>query len=188
LNAFPSQWQLHGAARWIRAGGVVAYHTEAVSGLACDPGNGRAVERLPALKHRSPAKRLILIASDWQQLQPWLASAPDAWHARLRDSRPSPITWLIPASQDCPTWLTCCHRTLPVRITAHQPVRRLCQTPDSAIVSKSANRPGQCPARSVLEARLQFGCQIDFVLPGLLGALTRPTEIRDLATGTVFRN
>jgi len=188
LNAFPSQWQLHTAARWIRAGGVIAYPTEAVFGLGCDPGNRRAVEQLLALKCRSAAKGLILIASDWRQLEPWLDSIPDSWHERLGGSWPGPVTWLIPAARDCPVWLTGRHLTLAVRVRSHPLVRRLCQTLNRALVSTSANRSGQRPARSVLDVRLRFGCTIDFVLPGQLGTLTRPTVIRDLATGTVVRN
>ena len=75
-----------------------------------------------------------------------------------------------------------------MRVTAHPPARRLGQALDSAIVSTGATRSGQRPARAAFEVRLRFGCQIDFVLPGRVGTLTRPTEIRDLASGTVVRN
>jgi L-threonylcarbamoyladenylate synthase len=187
LKRFPSHWQLHAAARWVRAGGVIAYPTEAVFGLGCDPGDRCAVERLLALKRRSAAKGLILIASEWNQLQPWLDRIPAAWHEKLQSSWPGPTTWLIPAAKHCPDWLTGHHDTLAVRVSAHPLVRRLCQALDSAIVSTSANRSGQRPARSVLEVRLRFGYQIDFVLPGQIGTLTKPTEIRDLASGTVVR-
>ncbi len=188
MSAFPSQWQLHAAVRWIRIGGVIAYPTEAVFGLGCDPGNRRAVERLLALKKRPAEKGLILIASEWKQLQPWLDSIPAAWEAQLRGSWPGPTTWLIPASSGCPRWLTGDHETLAVRVTAHPLAQRLCESLGSAIVSTSANRSGQRPARSVFEVRLQFGHEIDFVLPGQLGTLPKPTEIRDLASGRVIRN
>ena len=146
------------------------------------------MEHLLALKHRSAGKGLILVASEWKQLQPWLKSIPKAWHEKLRSSWPGPTTWLIPAAKHCPTWLTGAHDTLAVRVTAHPLVRRLCGALDSALVSTSANRAGQRPARSVLEVRLRFGCEIDFVLPGQLGTLAKPTEIRDLASGAVIRN
>lgn len=188
MNRFPSHWQLQAAARWIREGGIIAYPTESVFGLGCDPAVRCAVERLLTLKRRSVAKGLILIASDWKQLQPWLGRIPSAWHAQLQRSWPGPTTWLIPASKHCPDWLTGRHDTLAVRVSAHPLVRRLCKSLDRAIVSTSANRSGQQPARSVLEVRLRFGCQIDFVLPGQVGTLEKPTEIRDLASGTVVRN
>jgi L-threonylcarbamoyladenylate synthase len=91
LKRFPSHWQLHTAARWVRAGGVITYPTEAVFGLGCDPGDRFAVERLPALKRRSATKGLILIASERNQLQPWLDRIPAAWHEKLQSSWPGQI-------------------------------------------------------------------------------------------------
>jgi L-threonylcarbamoyladenylate synthase len=188
LSSIPSSWQLATAARWIRGGGVIAYPTEAVFGLGCDPRQQRAVERLLSLKRRSAAKGLILIASRWEQLQPWLAALPAGWHERLSGTWPGPVTWLIPTNASCPRWLTGQHDSLAVRVSAHPVVRRLCDTLDAAIVSTSANRAGHRPARSLLEVRLQFGMRLDFVLPGQLGALAKPTPIHDLATGRVIRN
>jgi L-threonylcarbamoyladenylate synthase len=187
LSAFPSDWQLHAAAHWVHTGGVIAYPTEAVFGLGCDPANRGAVTRLLTLKDRPEAKGLILIASHWEQLEPWLDSFPLRWRQKLEASWPGPVTWLIPARRDCPRWLRGQHDTLAVRVTAHALVRRLCDSLDSALVSTSANRSGCRPARSVLEVRLQFGRRIDFVLPGRLGKLGRPSQIRDLATGRVIR-
>ena len=47
-----SNWQIQQAARVVRNGGVIAYPTEAVWGLGCDPWHDEAVERLLALKDR----------------------------------------------------------------------------------------------------------------------------------------
>jgi L-threonylcarbamoyladenylate synthase len=188
LSAFPSQWQLHAAAHWVRNGGVIAYPTEAVFGLGCDPAQRRAVERILTLKCRPAAQGLILIASEWRQLQPWLIPVPSRWEDKLRRSWPGPVTWLIPANRSCPRWLTGDHDSLAVRVSAHPLVRRLCDALDRAIVSTSANRSGHRPARSVLDVRLQFGARLDFVLPGRLGTLEKPTPILDLASGRVVRN
>lgn len=187
MNRGRSDWRLHNAARTIRSGGVIAYPTEAVFGLGCDPANGAAVERLLRLKNRSPTKGLILIASSWNQLAGWLQDVSATGRKKLNNSWPGPVTWLIPAADCCPRWLTGNHSTLAVRVTAHPLVRELCDRLGSAIVSTSANRSGKTPARSVLQVRLQFGQQLDFVLPGQLGKLPQPTEIRELASGRVLR-
>ena len=183
----PSHWQLHTAARCIRAGGLLAYPTEAVFGLGCDPADWNAVQRLLTLKNRSWRKGLILIASEKRQLEPWVQEFRDCWLPQLDKSWPGPITWLLPAARACPAWLTGEHDTLAVRVTAHPLVRRLCDILDAALVSTSANTSGQRPARSVLDIRLRFGTRIDFVLPGPLGDRKQPTEIRDLKSGQVIR-
>lgn len=188
MNAVPSHWQLHNAARWIRKGGTVAYPTEAVFGLGCDPANPLAVEKLLALKSRAWQKGLILLATDLQQLEPWLQTLSDNQLQQLEKSWPGPATWLLPASSCCPDWLTGTHETLAVRISAHPVVRRLCDILDGPVTSTSANISGRRPARSVLDVRLQFGTQVDFVLPGMPGNRKKPSRIRDLASGKLIRD
>ena len=55
------------AASVLRSGGVVAYPTEAVWGLGCDPRDAVAVRRLLAVKQRDEAQGLILIAASTAQ-------------------------------------------------------------------------------------------------------------------------
>jgi len=188
LSAVPSDWQLHSAARCIKRGGIIAYPTEAVFGLGCDPANLPAVAKLLALKNRPWQKGLILVATNLQQLEPWLQTLSDKSLQQLDKSWPGPTTWLLPASSSCPDWLTGMHDTLAVRISAHPLVRRLCDILGGPVVSTSANSSGQRPAHSVLDVRLRFGTRIDFVLPGMLGNQERATQIRDLASGKLIRS
>ena len=73
---------LHSAAQIIQAGGVVAYPTESVYGLGCDPFNESAVMHLLAIKERPVSKGLILIGADLSQLAPYLRLT-DSEHAQL---------------------------------------------------------------------------------------------------------
>jgi L-threonylcarbamoyladenylate synthase len=183
-----SVWKTATAARWVKDGGIIAYPTEAVFGLGCDPSDPLAVARLLAIKHRPVSKGLILIAGDRAQLDPWLQPLPTELEQRLRHSWPGPITWLIPAADDCPGWLTGQHSTLAVRVSAHPLVRALCKRLDGALVSTSANISDQPPARSVLEVQLRFATDIDYILNGPLGGLQQPTTIRDLVSGRIIRS
>lgn len=175
------------AARWVKSGGVIAYPTEAVFGLGCDPADPLAVARVLSIKKRPIDKGLILVASDQQQLAPWINPLPAADQARLKRSWPGPYTWLVPAAENCPDWLTGKHSTLAVRVTAHPLVRALCDRIDGALVSTSANVSNLPPARSVLEVQLRFAAQVDYILPGQLGGDSQPTSIRDLLSGHTIR-
>ena len=62
-----SAWNLRRAVHVLRAGGVVAYPTEGVYGLGCDPFNERAILRLLAIKSRALDKGLIVIAANAEQ-------------------------------------------------------------------------------------------------------------------------
>jgi L-threonylcarbamoyladenylate synthase len=63
----------------------------------------------------------------------------------------------------------------------------LCQAFGGALVSTSANRSGASPALTATEVRLRLGRDIDALLPGALGKLSRPTTIREAVTGHILR-
>ena len=179
--------RLRAVARAVRSGGLIAYPTEAVYGLGCDPRNERAVWRLLALKRRSAHKGLILIAADFAQLAPFLHPLTPAELGRLHASWPGPYTWLVPARSGTSHWLRGRHDTLAVRVTAHPLAAALCRACGHPLVSTSANLSGRPPARSALAARRQLGRHLDALLPGPTGGAARPTAIRNLRTGRTVR-
>lgn len=171
----------------LRRGGIVAYPTEAVYGLGCDPANAAAVARLLDLKQRPQSKGLILIAADQAALQPWLAPLDAATEARIGPTWPGPTTWLLPAAADCPEFLRGEHDTLAVRVTAHPIAAALCRAWGGALVSTSANPSGGEPVRDAAAARTLFGAGVDAVVEGAVGGRERPTPIRDARTGRTLR-
>jgi L-threonylcarbamoyladenylate synthase len=173
----------------LRNGGVIAYPTEAVWGLGCDPFNEAAVTRLLAIKQRDVAKGLILIAGDHSQLAGLLD-----WDRLPRDrsdtvyaSWPGPNTWIVPATARVPHWITGEHTGVAVRISAHPLVAVLCENFGGPLVSTSANLSGQPPAfaRDQLDPALL--ARLDGVSSGETGGLAAPTVIRDAATGATLR-
>ncbi len=183
-----SQWQVREAARALHAGGVIAYPTEAVYGLGCDPLDADAVLRLLALKQRPVEKGVILIAADLTQLEPYVGPLPDPLRRKVLATWPGPVTWLLPVSDTVPVWLRGRHDSLAVRVTAHPLAAALCQRFGGAIVSTSANISSRPPARNPLTVQRVFGGRLDFILHGPLGGLDRPTEIRDGRSDRVVRS
>jgi len=179
--------RLRAAARAVRAGGVIAYPTEAVFGLGCDPRDERAVRRLLAIKRRPARKGLILIAADFAQLEPFLQPLSPSDRARLPVTWPGPHTWLVPARRTTPRWLRGRHDTLAVRVTAHPLAAALCRACGHPLVSTSANPGGRPPARSALAVRRRLGHLLDCILAGPTGGAAQPTAIRDLRTGRRVR-
>ena len=133
------------ACRALRRGGIVAYPTEGVYGLGCDPADADAVGRLLGLKGRPAGKGLILIADRLDALIPWLAPLDDVTRARVVPSWPGPVTWLLPAAPHVPRAVRGDHDTLAVRVTAHPPAVALCAAWGGPLVSTSANRAGGEP-------------------------------------------
>lgn len=173
----------------LRSGGVVAYPTEAVYGLGCDPRDARACERLFALKQRPRAQGVLLIGADLDQVLTYVdtAAVPAAALARAEATWPGPYTWVFPAGPAAPGWVRGEHAGIALRVTAHPLAAELCRRFGAALVSTSANRHGQPPARSAAQVHAAFGDDLDAVLDGPLGGRTQPTEIRDVLSGAVLR-
>jgi L-threonylcarbamoyladenylate synthase len=176
----------HGAEK-LGLGKVIAYPTEAVYGLGCDPGNERAVQRILALKNRSPDAGLILIADSFDRLAGYVKPVPEQRMSAARASWPGPVTWLFPRADHVPDYLAGKHPTIALRVTSHPTCRALCSAFGGAIVSTSANPGSGRPAKSPEEVASYFGDSIDGIVAGALGEQKLPSEIRDLATGAVIR-
>jgi len=183
LNTWHLKQTVHSLAR----GGIVAYPTEAVYGLGCDPLNYAAVARLLAIKQRPWHKGLILIAADYSQLIPYLAPLSPFLQQRVFPTWPGPLTWLLPARPQTPAWLTGASRQLAVRVTAHPQAAALCRYWGGALISTSANLSQKPALKTAKQVRLKFGRLIEYTLPGAVGGQPRPTEIRDALTNTLLR-
>lgn len=181
-----SELALRKAVRVLRRGGVVAVPTEAVWGLSCNPFHRGAVDTLLRLKERDWRKGLIVVASELEMLSPFIEIPSAMALKRAKGTWPGPATWVFPAAASAPDWICGEHDSVAVRITAHPLLRALCQRYGGALVSTSANRAGQPPARSVTELRLRLGAELT-VVPGALGGMSRPTSIREAATGHILR-
>ena len=171
------------AATVVCDGGVIAYATESCFGLGCDPTNRSAVERILKIKDRPADKGLILIACDTSQLTAFVTEIP----RKALATWPGPFTWLLPATETTPPWIRGNHSRIAVRVTKHPQAAALCRTAGMAIVSTSANRAGEKPARTYKAVVERLGDELDYVLHGRIGKLRGPTPITDAATGQIVR-
>lgn len=171
-----------------KKGATIAYPTEAVFGLGCDPENEMAVMSLLNLKKRPIEKGLILIAGELSQLQGFidLEALCESRRAEIVNSWPGPITWLLPKSAYAKDYLTGGSDLIAVRVSAHPAVVGLCKHLNSAVVSTSANITGVPPAKTIEQVKDQFGQRVTYVL-GDVGGQQNPTQIRNGLTGESIR-
>ena len=195
------------AANWLKEAKLLAYPTESVWGIGCDPYNKAAVQRILDIKQRPQAKGMIVITDSVERLSPLLASLNNAQRQQIIDSWQSDVndselhnrqahTWLLPIPQTLsttmPSWIMGEHQTIAVRVIAHPIIRELCQQMVSAnnpfgfIVSTSCNPSGQSPASTFDTAYGYFGEQIGYFQADTLGYIL-PSQIRDATTGSVIR-
>jgi L-threonylcarbamoyladenylate synthase len=177
------------AAHVLYRGGVIAYPTEAVWGLGCDPFDEAAVIRLLAIKQRPVNKGLILIAGALEQLDgllEWEALPNDRAEA-VYATWPGPHTWIVPTTGRVPHWITGAHDGVAARVSAHPQVIALCAAFGGPLVSTSANLAGAAPPKSLDAFDAQLAGRIDGIVDGRTAGLAQPTQIRDARTGAVLR-
>lgn len=175
------------AAQYLREGRIIAYPTEAVFGLGCDPDNETAVRQLLTLKGRPLSAGLILIADRFERFEPYIKPVSSVLRRQAGSSWPGPVSWLFPRADSVPDWLAGKHDTIALRLTAHPLCRALCAAFEGAIVSTSANPSSAEPARSAGQVEEYFGSFLGGVVEGALGGDEKPSEIRDLVSGEVIR-
>lgn len=180
-----SRFHCQRAAQLLHAGAVIAYPTEAVWGLGCDPHNHEALKDLLALKVRPPEKGFILIAASIDQLAGILDRLSPDDRAKVTATWPGPVTWVLPHFGTVSPLISGGRDTVAVRLTAHPLAAALCEAFGGPIVSTSANPACHPPAKTRLRVAQYFGAVLP-ALNGALGGLQRPTTIRTL-TGEVVR-
>jgi L-threonylcarbamoyladenylate synthase len=175
------------AVQCLRNGQIIAYPTEAVFGLGCDPCNATAVHQLLALKNRPASAGLILIAAEFSQFKDWVDEVDSTLRARAEETWPGPVTWLFPRGMTVPDFIAGAHDTIAIRVTAHPVSAELCRAFGGPVVSTSANPHSAPPARSAGEVEDYFGPFLGGILAGALGGDSRPSVIRDLRSGEIVR-
>lgn len=180
-------WRIQMAVRYLANGGIVAYPTEAVFGLGCDPFNEQAVQRILELKNRPINKGLILIAAEFAQIAPLIKVPDNDVLNNMLSTWPGPTTWVVRANASVPPWLRGSHDSLAVRITNHPIASDLCLAFNQPLVSTSANITGFQPAKTTLKVRQLFGISEILIVPGPLGQETRTTAIFDAKSGNKIR-
>jgi L-threonylcarbamoyladenylate synthase len=176
------------AVKALRAGGVVAYPTEAVFGLGCLPDDEDALQRLCVLKGRDPELGMIVIGSDFDQLRPLLGDLDPQIESRILASWPGNTTWVLPAATELHPLVTGGRATVAVRVPGTALARELCRELGSPITSTSANRHGEPAARDAAAVAAILGDEIDCLIDGMTDGAAAPSEIRDGLTGVTLRS
>lgn len=173
------------AKRLIQKGGILAYPTEAVYGLGCNAFNEQAVQRILHLKQRASSKGFIVLIHCWEQLGQFIAPIKDTQLEKVQATWPGPVTWIFPKAENIPTYLSGDHASIAIRMSQHPIAHALCE--EIPIVSTSANRTTQPPARLAETVFMDFNTEIDGIVEGSVGPEINPTQIFDVVSGQRFR-
>lgn len=181
-----SEFAIRHAIHQIQHGGVIIYPTETVYGLGCNPMNPEAIHYLNTLKDRDNNKGLILIACNLDQLESFI-NVPDITDQKKITQTNKPTSWIVPAKNNVPDWLTGNTRTLAVRISNHPVVKKLCNHLGYPLVSTSANPRGKKPAIDALQLHNYFHNKVDAILISGDKQCGHPSVLRWLHNNEIVR-
>ena len=165
------------------SGETIAYPTEGVWGLGCDPNNSFAIEKLLRLKGRSKEKGLILIGSSFEQFIEF--SHVENFKDKLMTKWPGPHTWLVPSKDNLNKLIKGNNEKVALRLSKHDTVRSLCDSFGGALVSTSANKDGMPTLAGPKEILDNFP-EVK-VLDGNLVKNIKPSTIQDVVTDIIIR-
>jgi L-threonylcarbamoyladenylate synthase len=149
----------------LKRGGIVAYPTDTLYGLAVDPRNGEAVDRLFAVKGRDQATAIPLIAGSIDQAEQF-AVLTDLDRKLAAAFWPGPLTIVVAPRAGLAPRLFGGLATIAIRVPDHPCARALASAYDACVTSTSANRSGQPPAQTADEVAAALGGAIDLLLDG----------------------
>ena len=160
----PEPRVLAGAAHVLSHGGLVIFPTDTLYGLAADPRDPAAIDRVFLLKGRAAGQALPLIAADLDQIERSLGDISEATRQLARHFWPGPLTLIVGAGPHVAAAALGDAGTVAVRVPAHAVARGLSGSLGFPVVATSANRSGS-PAPATADAAVEaLGGGVDVVL------------------------
>jgi L-threonylcarbamoyladenylate synthase len=172
------------AASAIRAGGLVVFPTDTLYGLAADPFNQAAVERIFRAKARDAERGLPLVASDAAQIAAQLGALPPAAQRLAERFWPGPLTILVSAAAELPEGVSAGTARVGVRVPAHAVARALCRVAQSVLIATSANLSGEPATHEPERLSAPLLAHVGVLLDAGPTAGGPPSTIIDLTSGT----
>jgi L-threonylcarbamoyladenylate synthase len=166
----------------LRQGGVIAYPTDTVYGLAADVWQPEALARLYAVKGRPVAKALPVIIGALAQLTPLVTTLSVNAQRLIEAFWPGPLTLLLPPHESVPPGLLGDSDRIGVRWPNSMLNQQLALGLGGAITASSANRSGAPVALSAAEVAAQLAPVLDLILDGGPVASPEVSTILDITS------
>jgi tRNA threonylcarbamoyl adenosine modification protein (Sua5/YciO/YrdC/YwlC family) len=154
------------AADQIRAGEVLGMPTDTFYGLAADPFNLRAVDRVYEIKSRSRHKPLSLLIDSVEQAEEMARPLPEEFEALARKFWPGPLTIIVKASSRLPLKVTANTGNVALRIPNSSIPLAVVQAAQIPITATSANLSGEAECTTALAVRDQLKDRISIIVDG----------------------
>lgn len=171
----------------LRAGGLILYPTDSIWGVGCDATNPHAVERVYALKGRTPEKSLVVLVADEYQLEGFVQEVPEVAYSLIEYTE-NPLTIVYDQAKNLPENLLGNDGSIAVRVVRHAFCERLIQRLRRPIVSTSANISGKPSPKCFEDIDEKIKEGVDYIVQFGQGDLSvrPPSTIMKVGVGGKF--
>src|SRR5436305_9397312 len=154
------------AADQIRAGQVLGMPTDTFYGLAADPFNLRAVERVYEIKSRSRHKPLSLLIESVDQAEQLARPLPEEFYKLARRFWPGPLTIIVKAASRLPLKVTANTGNVALRVPSSKIPLEVIRAAGIPITATSANLSGASECTTALQVRDQLQDRVSIIVDG----------------------
>lgn len=166
----------------IANGGVIAFRTDTFYGLGADPFDCAPVRRIKELKGREDNKPILIVISDFDQVERFIAAPSNSFQLLSEEFWPGALTLVGKAHPEVVAEITAGTCTVGLRLPNDERVRALVRACGGALTATSANPSHELPASSAIAVEHYFGEGIDLIVDDGESQTDEPSTVVD-ATG-----
>ena len=148
----------------LKNSGVIAFPTDTVWGLGCNPDDKDAVQKIYDLKSRDPKKPLILMSSKLEYLLPYVDNLSEEEKKMAEKFFPGALTIITNKSKNTKDFVTSNLLTVGIRVPNHSVFMELADlSPNKVLATTSANLSTQPSALKKEDVQNYFGEKLDYI-------------------------
>ncbi len=174
----------HSLAQALQSGAIAVIPTDTIYGIVTSALSKESVERVYALKKRSPEKPCIILLNTAEQMREF--GVQEEYIGKVRSYKTEgPTSFIVPITRTDLEYLDRGTNTLAFRIPERSDLHDFLAD-SGPLIAPSANTEGNPPATTIAEARVYFEDTVKYYIDGgtIVGA---PSMLIDIATGTRLR-
>ena len=165
----------------LRSGGIVAFPTDTVYGIAAMPLNKKAVRKLYNIKKREKNKPVALLISSKKMAVKFAAEIPPKARKLIARHWPGPLTLIFKKKRSVPDFLTAGLPSIGIRMPENKIALSLIRKAGGALAVTSANISGKKPAVSANQIEKLKG--IDLIIDGGKCKIGVPSSVIAVTSG-----
>lgn len=173
----PSFQKLSSLKRILNSHGIVAYPTETVFGIGCDPFDDDALNKIFEIKGRDLNKGVLILINNKSHVHEYVKELPNYAKEMIEKYWPGSVTFLFRAKEGLSPLLVGEKRLIGLRISNHPIASYLSSILQFGIVSTSANKSGETALMNAMDVKCEFGSLIDYIVEGNAGGKISSTVV-----------